>query len=381
MIEPKIKTRIEYLIKDKINDFSPTISPAPKSAERNEIESISKALEYFKNNNIDEVVVQKKYMGSYCSIYLKRNILDTYLVSRNGYKINHIDTEKAIQTLVPLHEKLNTLYPDFDTIIIASEMLPWRALGRSLIDKEYEAYYAAKKVHYDYLNSSNLYEKLEKVKNSDTYKEFSNFTTLPTDYPQHIKRQYQAVKDMVIMDLNDYEKVLNVYRKQLDYFGIDEDVYFKPFNILKIIYDDKEIIPNSNKTFEQINDDHYLVCGVDEVDKVYTFYNDLVDNMAEGIVIKPVQSYVKGIVPAFKVRNDNYLSMIYGINFKQDFEYYFERRNIRLKMQQSINNWDVNNQILNNEYKSIDENNYLIRLQFLKRINDEEIEKTIDTRL
>ena len=34
-----IKKRIDWFCKNKINAFSPTISPAPKSVERNEIEN------------------------------------------------------------------------------------------------------------------------------------------------------------------------------------------------------------------------------------------------------------------------------------------------------------------------------------------------------
>jgi hydrogenase maturation factor len=124
MLYIKIKNRINWFCKNKINDFSPTISPAPKKRESNEIESISQAIRYFLENDITEIVVQKKYMGSYCSIYLKKNLEETYFVSRNGFKIQHINNEEALESIKNLHQKMCNQFPDFDTIIIAAELLP-----------------------------------------------------------------------------------------------------------------------------------------------------------------------------------------------------------------------------------------------------------------
>ena len=42
-----IKKRIDWFCKNKINAFSPTISPAPKSVERNEIESLYEGILWF----------------------------------------------------------------------------------------------------------------------------------------------------------------------------------------------------------------------------------------------------------------------------------------------------------------------------------------------
>mgnify|MGYP000856995137 CR=1 FL=1 len=59
-----IKKRIDWFCKNKINAFSPTISPAPKSVERNEIESLYEGILWFVLNGVKEIVIEKKYMGS-----------------------------------------------------------------------------------------------------------------------------------------------------------------------------------------------------------------------------------------------------------------------------------------------------------------------------
>lgn len=116
----RLKNRIDWFCENKINAFSPTISPpAPKSPERKEIESIDKAIRYFYDNGIKEVVVEKKYMGSYCDIYLNKNLEDTYFVSRNGHKIDHIDLDAAKEACRELHARFD--WTNLQLIIIQSD--------------------------------------------------------------------------------------------------------------------------------------------------------------------------------------------------------------------------------------------------------------------
>ncbi|MGE6356174.1 hypothetical protein ACQKCJ_20075 [Flavobacterium sp. NPDC079362] len=394
MLDYKVRNRIEWFCKNKINDFSPTISPAPKSKTKNEIESIEEAVNYYIEKGVSEFVVQKKYMGSYCTIYLKRNLEETYFVSRNGFKMDHIDVEKTIHSLKDLHAKMEIAFPDFETILIASELLPWKVLGAGLIEKEFTGYYDALKTHNEYLKSSGLLEKLISVRESDTFteyildkkqltkKEFNN------KHKAHIVRQYEALAAVKIPDVTKQEESLKVFHNQIDTFGNEAELHFKPFTILKIVnISGGEVLPNSNLTYKLVNDDAFLQLEITALNKeeklqeIYSFFEKLTNENEEGIMIKPVQNYIKNLPPCFKVRNNNYLTMIYGVNFHQDFDHYLEKRNVKKKMEQSINGWEINQKMLQIPYKDLEEENYLMRLLLLKRINNEEIEKTLDPRL
>lgn len=333
-------------------------------------------------------------MGSYCTIYLKNAIEDTYFVSRNGYKIDHIDLEAALQSIADLHQIMLEKYPNFDTIVIASELLPWKVLGGGLIEKEFYGYYEAQKSHNEYLVKSNLYEKIEKVKASETFVTYDEdklrlrSKDFKSKHKPHIIRQYEALKAFKILDLETRKNSLTVFKTQIDTFGKEEKVHFKPFTILKIVHADRsEVLPNSNLTCSEINDDAFLHLKFTEENKaaqiseIYAFFEKLSNANEEGIMIKPLKSYIKGMPPCFKVRNNNYLTMIYGINFQADFDYYLTKRNVRQKLEQSINGWEINQQMLQVPYKNIDENNYLMKILLLKRINDESIEKALDPRL
>ena len=394
MLDPKIKNRIDWFCINKVNDFSPTISPAPKDLERREIESPRAAIRYFMANGVNEFVVQKKYMGSYCSIYLKNNLDDTYFVSRNGFKIEHIDLEEARKGLVDLHAKMLEKFPEFDTIILGSELMPWRVLGKGLIDNDYWAYYDAYNTHNNYLKNSNLYQKLEALRDSEPYKKYqSDKATLGKKemeqlYKPHLVRQYEAFNDLVVLDLPKQAEAIEVFKRQVETFGVVGPIEFKPFNILKIISKSgEETLPNDNLSFADVNDDPFLHLVFTEENEaenlanLYRFFEDLTAGNEEGIMIKPRKSYIKDLPPCFKVRNNNYLTMIYGVNFSMDFEYYLNKRNVQKKLEQSISGWEINKHLLEVPYKTIDAENYLIKLLVLKRLQGEEIEKTLDSRL
>ncbi|WP_281232495.1 hypothetical protein [Flavobacterium gelatinilyticum] len=394
MLDYKVRNRIDWFCKNQINDFSPTISPAPKNKERNEIESIETAIHYYMHYGVTQFVVQKKYMGSYCTIYLKRNIEETYFVSRNGYKMDHIDTEQAIESLRDLHTKMLLDFPEFETLLIASELLPWKVLGGGLIEKEFTGYYDALQTHKDYLQDSGLIEKLIAVKNDEAFttyvsdkKELSK-KEFASKHKMHIIRQYDALAAVKIPDLDKQQESLNVFKNQIDTFGTEGEIYFKPFTILKEVkISGEEIVPNSNLTYELINDDPFLHLEItasnreEKLKEIYAFFEKLTEANEEGIMIKPVQNYIKGLPPCFKIRNNNYLTMIYGVNFHQDFDYYLDKRNVKRKLEQSINGWEINQKMLQIPYKDLGDENYLMRLLLLKRINNEEIEKTLDPRL
>ncbi|MCL9804468.1 hypothetical protein NAT51_02975 [Flavobacterium amniphilum] len=394
MLELRVKNRIEWFCKNKVNEFSPTISPAPKYLPDNEIESIRQAVNYFLSRGETELVVQKKYMGSYCTIYLKNKLEETYFVSRNGYRIEHIDTEAAQKSIVGLHQKMLEMHPGFDAMIIASEMLPWKIMGGNLIEKEYCAYYEALDTHNAYLQNSDLYAKISRVKQKADYtayvddKKNLSGKEFKSKHKSHIVRQYEALGQFKLYDLETQAKSLDIFREQIEIFGGEGEIHFKPFNILKIVYDSgKEVIPNSNLTYASVNDDAFLHLRFtpeneeDEVNKIKAFMEMLTAQNEEGIMIKTVKSYVKGLPPCFKIRNNKYLTMIYGVNFDTNFEHYLDKRNIKKKLEQSINDWEINRQMLEIPYKNLNEENYLMKLLLLKRINNEEIEKKLDPRL
>ena len=388
-----IKKRIDWFCKNKINAFSPTISPAPKSVERNEIESLYEGLRWFVDRGVNELLVQKKYMGSYCDIYLHKELTDSYLVSRNGYKINHLNRSQWLAALTDLHARFN--WSDTAIRIIQSELMPWSALGQGLIANEFSAYYISHQIHADYLQQSDLYTKINQIRQKPEYKAFVadakalSSKELKDKYPNHIIRQYQSVRDMKLLDLPNYAKNISLFKKELDIFGKEAPIYFKPFNILKEIKDDgTEVFVNDNLSFQQINDDEFLhYTFADEADfearypEIRAWVDKMNANEEEGVVIKPRKAFLPAMPPAFKVRNNDYLTLIYGVDFQDRLQEQINKRNIKGKLKCSINDWAINAKLLQTPYADIHEENYEFKNLVLDRILGEEIENQLDSRL
>ena len=388
-----IKKRIDWFCKNKINAFSPTISPAPKSVERNEIESLYEGLRWFVDRGVNELLVQKKYMGSYCDIYLHKELTDSYLVSRNGYKINHLNRAQWLAALTDLHARFN--WSDTAIRIIQSELMPWSALGKGLIANEFSAYYISHQIHANYLQQSDLYTKITQIRQKPDYKAFVadakalSSKELKDKYPNHIIRQYQSVRDMKLLDLPNYAKNISLFKKELDIFGKEAPIYFKPFNILKEIKDDgTEVFVNDNLSFQQINDDEFLhYTFADEADfeakypEIRAWVDKMNANEEEGVVIKPRKAFLPAMPPAFKVRNNDYLTLIYGVDFQDRLQEQINKRNIKGKLKCSINDWAINAKLLQTPYADIHEENYEFKNLVLDRILGEEIENQLDSRL
>jgi len=389
----KLKNRIDWFCENKVNAFSPTISPAPKSPENKEIESIDKAIRYFFDNGINEIVVERKYMGSYCDIYLNKNLEDTYFVSRNGYKMDHIDLDEAKNACQELHARFD--WTNMQLVIIQSELMPWSALGQALIENEFVGYINVHQNHCEHLVVSDMYGKIAEVKESDVYKTFIkdkntlSVKELKLKYPGHIIRQYESLSELKMPDLNIYKQSIDIYEAQISHFGQQGDIYFKPFNILKKVFDDcSEEFINDNLSYKDVNDDefmHLLINNEEELNetikKVYSWFAALEQNNEEGIVIKPRQAFIKGMPPAFKVRNNQYLTMIYGVNFYDQYGYYLYKRNISQKLECSINDWALNRELLAVPYNEINKENFFLKNLVLDRILGEKAEAGLDVRL
>jgi hypothetical protein len=192
-----------------------------------------------------------------------------------------------------------------------------------------------------------------------------------------------------LIDLPSLKQSIDIYNVQLCHFGQEVELFFKPFNILKIVMKDEcEQLPNDNLTFAQVNDDPYLHINIDNAEaleaaceQVQQWFKSLSLSMNEGIMIKPRKAFLPNMPPAFKVRNDAYLTMIYGINFLNEYDRNLKRRNISEKLKSSIHDWTINLALLKVKYSNISTENYYFKNIVYDRIMGEHIENKLDPRL
>ena len=88
-----------------------------------------------------------------------------------------------------------------------------------------------------------------------------------------------------------------------------------------------------------------------------------------------------GIPPAFKVRNNNYLTMIYGVDFIENFKRNINKRKIDSKLKCSVYDWMLNWKLVQIPYHEIHSENYKLKNLVLDRILGETDENKLDMRL
>lgn len=371
-----IDRRIKFLVENKISHLAPTISPAPKNPIKGEIESLELGIkELLKRSS--RIIMQPKYMGSYCDVYLHKNIEDSYLVSKSGYLVKNIDKETMVEMLKPLHDKIDWNYVNL--YIIQAELMPWSTLGKGLIEYEYRPYvYAKEHKTYDLLSYDFM---LDEVFDSDDY--------INADYNKpHIRRQYNALnklKDMIPKDVDGRMKGFSVFRKQLDIHGkLNEKPYLKPFGILGVYSNYGENLAKDYSqidNFKLVSDDPYMIIDkYTDINLVYEVYNAWMSKGMEGVVLKTEFPIYDGPT-MFKVRNNDFLHLLYGEDFLEKMDTHIEERNINKKLKSSIIDFKMGHELLKINRNEITQDNYKLKNLYLNKIKQEQEQSDIDDRL
>jgi predicted kinase len=281
---------------------------SPSAASDNKLEPIDTALEYFKKRGVEQVILQPKYMGSRLQLYLhkKQPQLD-FAITRNG---NLASISKNISLIsTKWHERLDNM--DFwnDIIILDGELLPWSSIAQDLIDKEFKQY------------GVSVQTEIENLISDPVFSQFNNII--------HLEQEHKGV---------------NIFNEQLAIFGANAPIEYKPFSILSV--DGKSWISEDQaKIFSLLMpEEKHLIINLNQnefLSHAHEFFDLMTDNLSyEGLVVKPLL-YKKGVAPYIKVRQEKYLHLIYGHDYKLNYEKKLKQKRIEKKLGLSINEFEL----------------------------------------
>lgn len=393
---PKEENRIRHAISDRVMHFSPTISPAPKMEEKGEIESLEAAIRYYHEAGKKTLIIQPKYMGSYCDIYLHRDIRKSRFFSRKGYPLpGWVNQEELFEALAPIWSRFIQEWKEgTELILIQAELLPWSAVGKGLIDRAFRGYQTVHQTHCDYIRGTGLSEAVAALRASDDFRQFledqdtMSKKELTKKYPNHKIKHFQGLAAIDLPDPDIYQDAIDLYSEQVELYGVEGKPYFKPFNILKMVHQEgREWINDSNLFgFVTVSDDPYGLIDLNEpiekcIEQAYDYYNQILEKNMEGVVIKPDGVWDPDHPPMFKVRNNDYLQMIYGVKFQVNYDYYLRRRRTGKKMKCSINEWNIAQTLLRIPMSEISPDNEEYTNLIKARILEEDFEAKLDSRL
>ena len=382
--------RLRYLKKNDIRFISGTMPPA--WATKDNIEDIDTVFDYYRKNGIDEVIIEPKYMGSRINVYMNcENIEESKFITRNGYiaRINDESKKVLIDQLVGWREKLYSKFGEnIKTVVIDGELLPWSLLGENLITNTFNIYRDLIEYELSELESAdfdkNIQEKFQFIANFAPL----NKKDIIDQFGHHNFRLYKLLSEYNHIDINTKKDSLNIFESQLNLYTNDKiKTEIKPFMVLKV--NDKLFYELSNlnthhEHFKLLNDDDIMLVNVnnkEDINSAKKFFNELTyEKGFEGVVVKPNDlkySTFNNIVPYFKVRNENYLTIIYGYLYKEFYDKFVKSKNRTLgrKIQASIQEWNSGIKML----KSVDDKEFVNA--YLEFKYGEKLELETDPRL
>jgi predicted kinase len=411
-LESKERGRVFYASEQGVNFISGTICPADKNIVRDEnkniyldeseLESLSKGVEYFKKNGVKKIIAQPKYMGSRANVYLFKDPSKNYTASRQGYivKPEKIDLTDAYKPLYELSFIKEAFKDNTELLILDAELLPWSAIGKGLIEKNFVTVDKAVTSEIEFLKENGFEEALNAVvdgpyKDCD-FEKISHKTSrkdIIKIVGSNNERTFRAIKDYIreFDDIDSLEVMIKIYSRQIELYGSAGDIHFKPFSILKQVFADgteKLFFDESNEDiYKAISKDDYLVVDLEnpeDIKKLQEFYDKTtIDEEMEGIMLKPLTVYVKGVVPAMKVRNPRYLTIIYGPDYLMStkLEKLINRKKVYKKLETSVNEWEIGKRLLEIPYNKISKENEHYVQAFGEMVIEERNEREIDPRL
>jgi predicted kinase len=401
-LDPKELSRIKRSAKNKINFISGTMSPSDKDLGKFQLESIEKALEYFKNKEVDSVCLQPKYMGSRCEVMINcQDLVQSYSSTRRGYLIDHVDLKEAYEKLLP---KVKPFADEggFEWLYLDCELMPWYTLGKGLIEYQYSPCRAGIASEINLLKETGFEDRLlalvEEAKNV-THENSVGYAKLSSQIARkqlqellshHKCANYDAIKDFKWISLEEQAKYFEVYKRQLELYATAGETHFKPFSLLKgirpngseqLFFD----MPNSEQ-FHLVSDDECLVVDLESktaLEDAEAFFDKIVAQDLEGCVMKPQQPYIKGVAPFMKIRNPNYLTIIYSYDYLHPFKYgkLVRQKGIDRKLRASIDQFEYGKRMLEIPRSEISIDNQAYLGLFSKLIFEEKKEESFDPRL
>lgn len=367
-LDSREQRRIKRALGEKpINWLSGTMSPS--ASNDSQLEPIETALEYYKSKGVTDLVMQCKEMGSNASFYWLPNPEDCYMVSRNGYLINQVDIKPIVDKF---HSLIAERFPDATQVIVFGELKPWSALGKGLIDHHFIPIYSGMKTELEF-SKTNGFDTAFSSLLSQAKEEFAHDrgklskAELRAKYGDAKVEWYnsvlQAAKYVNPVDIDLAE--VEAYKEELDGYTQDSELDFQPFQVLKIERGDKvEVLPFDNyEGFKLFNSNQIIKLDLNskegyDTEVLYAryVYKNWVSapqdffgyTKLEGVVIKPLDPKLTNVAPYIKVRNPQYLKLVYGptYNLEPTYSKLVKSKRISRKIKSSINEWQLGLEML-----------------------------------
>ncbi len=308
----------------------PTMSPSETSRIEGFLEYPTEAFNYFRKQDIAQVVCEEKHMGSRAVVVVCRGeevaqkrfgVMGEGIgicctrTGRRFFDNPDLETE-FLQRIRFAADKANSWDElETDWIILDCELMPWSVKARELIKEQYAAVGAASR--------ASLSDTVSSLQRSLLQNAEAEVLLM------HFQHRLEAA-----------EKYIAAYRQYCWDVDSIADLRLAPFHVLasegKTYFDRNHVwhMETIHKLCAAdeallLATDHKIITLTDEasVDEGTSWWLELTKKGGEGMVVKPLDFIVRGprglVQPAIKCRGKEYLRIIYGAEY--DFPEHLDR--------------------------------------------------------
>ena len=311
----------------------PTMSPCETSSFVDYLEHPLEAFEYYRNKGIQNVICEKKHMGSRAVIVLchtqeaaaKRfGVSDGtrgIIYTRTGrHFFDDISMENEILERLDKVLTEKHFWQDFGTewVCLDTELMPWSQKAQMLLEKQYAPVGRAGKE-----SISAAVTALEKTcKRKNMMLEVDTHASGQNVDPAELLERYRAKQKSV-------GRYVDAYREYCWKVDTVDDLRIAPFHLLacegRVFSDEKHVwhmdtirryCTGTDPLF--ITTDYLCVDTMDDasLNEGIEWWKKLTENGGEGMVVKPetfvAKRHTELLQPAVKCRGKEYLRIIYG---------------------------------------------------------------------
>lgn len=302
----------------------PTMSPTPKTSSLADyLEHPHEAFQYYKERGVEQVLLEKKHMGSRAYITLFRNKevgMHYYnrpslgsILSRNSAKFFKKEEEQIV--LEKLRDDLQSYFNEHQTdmIVLDAEILPWNLKAKGLIANQYDltanAAIHARKTHVERL------QEFQTTRGVDVAEELTRAKEKLAN-----AEQFHQAFTYYCWD-NDVRKLEGVQIAPFHVLAFDHTSHFDKSHVWHM----EQATKLSTLSDLIIPTEHRLVDLSDEeaIAAATQWWVEVTELGHEGLVMKPFDFVARDqqnqlIQPAIKIRGRKYLRIIYGMDYLEE---------------------------------------------------------------
>ena len=374
-LNPKDKYRLNKLLHGKVNFLAGTMPPAAKY--NGDLESLEWVLKYYHEQGVFDLILQTKWMGSRCQVYLVENPEDCYVVTKRGFMRRFSELEYQYSQLwqrLTDHWLIKNSYTSAKPrmFILDAELLPWGFLAEGLINKDFLGISEMMRAETVVLQDSGFLDQAARLEeryagyNKNEVNKKAIVDELGHHVWQNLTGYWKLDEELIPLptQLENLDRYDAQVRRYANYNTIPTLV---PFFVLKVVYADGSEIQGYNLYDNEVGYlaayDYYQL-GYQYLDtradfeysltKAKQFFDRQTTAWQEGIVVKP-RKILPDVIPYFKVRNSEYLRMVYGPNYDhpKQFNRLWERKQIKTKMRKCLAAWKLGWEMLKIPYAEL----------------------------